>query len=704
MANIPTIYLDRRNLVTGRNSILHLHNFLDLNAHIDSIINTTLAALGIPDDDWVDGPSAVYNITKPIAIGTATPTLTNSLTVVGNQVQDYEYTTGYTNFLHSGEGIAYPVYQPTDVGTAGGVFQSQNYAWFGAAEKAGGIYEADVRVRKNHAVSGYEYTHLGLTKDGATLNFKSTVIGLADDTAFTLEKGAVTLEIDVASGAGKKFVFDADGGMEMQNDLGTKIYRFPAVDGTNLEVLTTNGAGDLYWGAAPVIIENMVYVSENGSDATGLRERLDRPFLTIQAAMTAAVAEDTVHVFPGVYTVPTGEQLIKPFVNLYLNSGTAVQLADIDASTFEIGYAVGPTGRGQTYGIYGKGDIIIVSTAGIVTVTPTVTSLAKFVLECNSLTVTDTNILWINFQELEINYITSYNINSSILDFDGTGAGGSKIIFNANTIRVKDTAGSQLRNIRVSNLTSNSTINIKIKWADIPELPIGQGFINCVTNDETCLIVVHVAHMRAEGGAPFANQLEPLIWNHDCSAKKDMTFEYVSWPGKIMSVDRTAAPVVLELGTIRVRGVVVNTDASVIMPDMIDLMKVNQQLIFELDIEDRSTHLFQTTRAKQSLLNISSTDGLQVIKGQIKTVRADATDSLIKYGETQDSATVVNLTATLEDLTIVGAGGYSIEKLNAVTTANVPCKGVYSNIVGAPANGGITDVLDSLQVDATDVR
>lgn len=42
--------------------------------------------------------------------------------------------------------------------------------------------------------------------------------------------------------------------------------------------------------AGPIIVQNTVFVSKNGSDSTGLAERFDKPFLTLAAARAAAVA------------------------------------------------------------------------------------------------------------------------------------------------------------------------------------------------------------------------------------------------------------------------------------------------------------------------------------------------------------------------------------------------------------------------------
>lgn len=72
--------------------------------------------------------------------------------------------------------------------------------------------------------------------------------------------------------------------------------------------------GDGTWDTSPITtITNTVFVSKGGNDSTGLAERLDKPFLTLAAARTAAVAltpsatkRILIVVFPGTYT----EQLV----------------------------------------------------------------------------------------------------------------------------------------------------------------------------------------------------------------------------------------------------------------------------------------------------------------------------------------------------------------------------------------------------------
>jgi hypothetical protein len=50
-----------------------------------------------------------------------------------------------------------------------------------------------------------------------------------------------------------------------------------------------------------VIIQNTLYVAKNGDNATALRNRMDKPYLTILEATNNALPGDTVYVYPGTY-------------------------------------------------------------------------------------------------------------------------------------------------------------------------------------------------------------------------------------------------------------------------------------------------------------------------------------------------------------------------------------------------------------------
>lgn len=93
-------------------------------------------------------------------------------------------------------------------------------------------------------------------------------------------------------------------------------------------------------GLSAVITQNTVHVMKNGNDATGTRNRLDLPFLTIAAAEAAAQFGDTIVVWPGTYDE---ENLASGLTN--------VTYLLLDAM-------IGGSGSNPTFNIDGRIDII----------------------------------------------------------------------------------------------------------------------------------------------------------------------------------------------------------------------------------------------------------------------------------------------------------------------------------------------------------
>lgn len=95
---------------------------------------------------------------------------------------------------------------------------------------------------------------------------------------------------------------------------------------------TSGGGGG--GGLTSLPIENTVYVAKNGNDATGQRNRLDKPFLTIAGANSVAQAGDCVYVFAGVYS-ETGDTFL---TDVYYNLEEGVTIQHIGATMiFDLG-------------------------------------------------------------------------------------------------------------------------------------------------------------------------------------------------------------------------------------------------------------------------------------------------------------------------------------------------------------------------------
>ena len=126
---------------------------------------------------------------------------------------------------------------------------------------------------------------------------------------------------------------------------------------------TSSGGGG--GGLTELPIENTIYVSKNGNDGTGQRNRLDKPFLTIAGANSVAQAGDCVYVYAGTYA-ETGDTFLSA-VFYHLEDGASVSNSG-SALVFDDGDTP------KSINIYGNGRLscsggtcvnLLVSTANI---------------------------------------------------------------------------------------------------------------------------------------------------------------------------------------------------------------------------------------------------------------------------------------------------------------------------------------------------
>jgi len=75
-------------------------------------------------------------------------------------------------------------------------------------------------------------------------------------------------------------------------------------------------------GSTTVPLANSVFVSKSGNDGTGTRGHLELPFLTINAAASAASAGDTIVVYPGAYALSTSLPLAGSLNYVFEGKGT----------------------------------------------------------------------------------------------------------------------------------------------------------------------------------------------------------------------------------------------------------------------------------------------------------------------------------------------------------------------------------------------
>ena len=311
-------FISRTVLVSGQTSAIREHDFYEIGLlprggitndvlikcsnrdyHTDWADVSTLIGL-IADTDWVETPTEVYNDTKPIGIGTPTPFPFNALTILVNYQQDLNLGAGQNTFLYSGTGIPLNFYGFADTYTAGGVedaLGTGEYAWFGAANQVLGDHTFNATTKTLTGIGGFDESSVYLDKTKLLFTHINTPPGVTDTNSIQIERGNVTISSSsVVPLAGKFYVFDKIGGMELQDETATKIYRLPPVDGANLEVLTSDGGGNLYW-RANAFTGDTVITADNGLNippVPGTNVRLGGPLLvntsiTVDAASSLTI-------------------------------------------------------------------------------------------------------------------------------------------------------------------------------------------------------------------------------------------------------------------------------------------------------------------------------------------------------------------------------------------------------------------------------
>jgi len=307
-------FISRTVLVSGQTSAIREHDFYEIGLlprggitndvlikcsnrdyHTDWADVSTLIGL-IADTDWVETPTEVYNDTKPIGIGTPTPFPFNALTILGNYQQDLNLGAGQNTFLYSGTGIPLSFYGFADTYTAGGVedaLGTGEYAWFGAANQVLGDHTFNATTKTLTGIGGFDESSVYLDKTKLLFTHINTPPGVTDTNSIQIERGNVTISSSsVVPLAGKFYVFDKIGGMELQDETATKIYRLPPVDGANLEVLTSDGGGNLYW-RANAFTGGTVITADNGLNippVPGTNVRLGGPLLVNTSVTTDAIS------------------------------------------------------------------------------------------------------------------------------------------------------------------------------------------------------------------------------------------------------------------------------------------------------------------------------------------------------------------------------------------------------------------------------
>jgi hypothetical protein len=222
------------------------------------------------------------------------------------------------------------------------------------------------------------------------------------------------------------------------------------------QVATVLADGTWDWASLPpqsVLSGNVAVVDDvNGNDSTGVVGRLDKPFLTLLAAQTAATSGTTIVVYPGAYT---STALGKDNVNWYFMPGANVTFSS--GNGFVAGAAISfkVRGYGQFICSLGSARFVFTDNAG-----------ANIDIECDTIT---TNVIRFSngVARVKANFI---NIALNVLAFGGTNTIIGDVFSSTGSQIVDHTGGTLL--VKDSNMTITTPASpcIKINFGSGVEL------------------------------------------------------------------------------------------------------------------------------------------------------------------------------------------------------------------------------------------
>ena len=202
-------------------------------------------------------------------------------------------------------------------------------------------------------------------------------------------------------------------------------------------------------GLTSLPIANTLFVAKNGNDATALPNRLDLPYLTIDAALAdVTTANDCVFVYPGSYTVSYVGSVAATTLNLYFVNGAQVQ--------FDSGMAISNC---EVLNIDGCADLIWENIGS--SMLPDLTSLK---VACQDITFVLHDFDVGFTPDVVINALGTYFVVGSLEFPSGSGVFYSRYSVNAEYIEI---ASGTLFTNSYYNVTLTSRSNIIKSWLQL---------------------------------------------------------------------------------------------------------------------------------------------------------------------------------------------------------------------------------------------
>lgn len=540
------------------------------------------------------------------------------------------------------------------------------------------------------ATNGLNYSSAtcpNLLKLGGSLIEDTTIDGLSTYKLDLLNLTELNVTSDIANLAASVSFY-----IQTPNVINTT-----AVTGQVLQLLDA-GTGEVEYVNLPntsVLLDNAIFVAENGSDLTGTPYDMSKPYRNIYAAMSVAVGGDTIIVYPGFYSHPLGQTLIKAGVNLYLMEGADVNVNRVGSSTLRFE---------GTHGIYGNGILTLATdlVSNAISINPYSGSQANsnfITIELDRLNLDRVILNHTTYKELNINIKNITVISTWVCPIRiglarSTYATNSVVNINVGSIVGRNISLSESV-MTVSNLLSGSVINMKIGNIIFNSFGRG-GLLYTDNNNVNSTINIEVENIQALTPPNQTNARASLITGSSlCYSFKNINLKNFVITGALYR-PQTNNSNQIERGTIKLSGRIINyivpgipVGTPISTENILLCSKKLSALTFDLNIVNES---IQDSNAllpyKEGMIRIDSENALQKITGYIKVSRGSSILSpncvIYSLANVYASGAETGSCATLEDFTIVSAGCVSVRNnivgINA-NTAKIPVKNVYSNTV-----------------------
>jgi len=393
-------------------------------------------------------------------------------------------------------------------------------------------------------------------------------------------------------------------------------------------------------------LNNCVFVSKNGDDSTGARERLDLPFLTVSAALASANSGDTIIIYPGNYTT---NDLVQNGKRIYAFPGTVLRF---EGTTLDF----------TKSGIYGNGDIIFNPSSQVITI-------GNVFIEGNSLSITG-EVTFSAYTRLHIK-VNNATANSTPLIHIA-----SPSLSSSSNIEINIATGQYSNNltplIDISGLNGGQ-VKINVNSIIVNRLT-AEGAIHSTDNFSNSCISINVNKIRYTSPSNATEAEYPLVTStYSCNAEKDYKILGIETYGKLYETFVVLTTTEIEKGYMKFSGQILDYIGKSISSH-INFTKPYQAIKFDLDISD-------FTAADNVFLNVSDAFS-QTVTGRIVGNPNGGTRGIIEYDATKNQA-------TLENLTVISSLKPSFRN-TAIGANGLNVKSAYTNTALSLDNGGVT--------------